>query len=76
MFNKKFSSQMQIKDKKGPLNPIYGIKKSSETIKKLQKYVYVYEANTLKKIGIFTIIECIKHFKMGKGTFYKYLNTQ
>lgn len=44
------------------------IKKSPSTIQKLLKIIYVYEAETLKRIGVFSTIECIKHFNMGKDT--------
>jgi group I intron endonuclease len=79
MYGKKFSPEfieMQIKNKKGINNPMYNIKKSSNTIAKLQKFIYVYEVNTLNLIGIFSTLECIKHFKMGKDTLYKYLNNK
>lgn len=77
MYGKTFSPEfisMQTRDKKGINNPMYGIKKSPATIAKLQKLVYVYEADTLKIIGVFSTVECIKHFKMGKDTLNKYLN--
>ena len=38
--------------------------------------MYVYEADTLKFIGLFPTVECIKHFKMGKDTLTKYLNSK
>ncbi len=78
MFGKTFSTEfiaMQIRDKKGKNNPMFGVTKSTETIAKLQKFVYVYEADTRKLIGLFTTVECTKHFKMGKDTLYKYLNS-
>ena len=67
---------MQTKDKKGVNNPMYGSKKSPATIAKLQKLIYVYEADTLKNIGVFSTVECTKHFKMGKDTLTKYLNSK
>jgi group I intron endonuclease len=76
LFGKTFSSEflyMQIRDKKGKINPMFGITKSLDTIKKLQKIVYVYEAETLKYIGEYSTVECSKHFKMGKDTLTKYL---
>ena len=79
MFGKTFSPEfisMQTRDRKGLNNPMFGIKKSPVTIAKLQKLVYVYEAETLKMIGVFSTVECIKHFKMGKDTLYKYLNSK
>ena len=79
MFGKTFSPEfiyMQKRDKKGLNNPMYGIKKSPATIAKLQKLIYVYEAESLKKIGVFSTVDCIKHFKMGKDTLKKYLNSK
>lgn len=79
MYGKTFSHEfisMQTRDKKGINNPMYGIKKSPATIAKLQKLVYVYEADTLNSIGVFSTVECIKHFKMGKDTLNKYLNSK
>ena len=55
---------------------MFGTKKSPTTIAKLQKLVYVYEAETLKFIGVFPTVECIKHFKMGKDTLTKYLDSK
>ena len=52
MFGKTLSSEfiaMQIRNKKGINNPILFIVKSPTTIAKLQKLVYVYEADTVKK---------------------------
>ena len=79
MFGKTFSLEfieMQKRDKKGINNPMFGIVKSPATIAKLQKLVYVYEADTLKNIGVFSTVECIKHFKKGKDTLTKYLNSK
>jgi group I intron endonuclease len=78
MFGKTFSPEflnMQIKNKKGLNNPMFGIKKSKATIVKLQKLVYVYEAETLKFLGAYPIVKCSKEFKMGKDTLTKYINT-
>lgn len=79
MFGKTFSPEflsMQTRDRKGENNPMFEFKKSPGTIAKLQKLVYVYEADTLKFIGLFPTVECIKHFKMGKDTLTKYLNSK
>nr|YP_010254596.1 GIY-YIG endonuclease [Ganoderma sichuanense]YP_010352181.1 hypothetical protein MYE56_mgp12 [Ganoderma lingzhi]AWJ63811.1 GIY-YIG type homing endonuclease [Ganoderma lucidum]WAR64409.1 hypothetical protein [Ganoderma amboinense]QUA00729.1 GIY-YIG endonuclease [Ganoderma sichuanense]QUA00767.1 GIY-YIG endonuclease [Ganoderma lucidum]QUA00800.1 GIY-YIG endonuclease [Ganoderma sichuanense] len=79
MFGKTFSPEfiaMQTRDRKGKNNPMFGIVKSPATIAKLQKLVYVYEAETLKIIGIFSTVECTKHFKMGKDTLTKYLDSK
>nr|YP_010044359.1 GIY-YIG endonuclease [Trametes versicolor]QPF23600.1 GIY-YIG endonuclease [Trametes versicolor]WVH38352.1 GIY-YIG endonuclease [Trametes versicolor] len=76
MFGKTYASEflsMQKRDKKGKNNPMFGIKKSPATIAKLQKLVYVYEADSLKLTGVFSTIQCIKHFKIGGDTLTKYL---
>lgn len=77
MYGKIFSSEFlshQIKDKRGINNPMFGIKKSAETLIKLQKLIYVYESETTKFIGAYPTIQCSKEFKMGKDTLTKYLN--
>ncbi len=79
MFGKPFSTEfiaMQRIDRKGINNPMFGIVKSPATIAKLQKLVYVYNADTLKLIGVFSTVECSKKFKMGKDTLTKYLNSR
>ena len=79
MFGKTFALEfisMQTRDKKEVNNPMFGFKKSPATIAKLQKLVYVYEAETLKFIGKFSTVECVKHFKIGKDTLTKYLNNK
>ena len=82
MYGKTFSPEfisMQKIDKKGKNNPMFGVKKSSTTIAKIQKLVYVYEAEgsaTIKYIGVFPTVECAKHFKMGKDTLTKYLDSK
>jgi group I intron endonuclease len=78
MFGKTLSPEfiaMQIRDRKGKNNSMFGKIKSPNTIAKLQKLVYVYEADNLKLIGIFPTVECAKLFKMGKDTLTKYLNS-
>ena len=78
LFGKTFSPEflnMQTRDKKGKNNPMFGLTKSLETIKKLQKMVYVYEVETLKFIGEYSTVECSRHFKMGKDTLSKYLKS-
>ena len=59
MYGKTFTPEfisMQIRDKKGVNNPMFAIKKSPATIAKLQKLIYVYEAETLKNIGVFSTV--------------------
>lgn len=72
MYGREFSSEFlkyQIKDKSGINNPMYGIKKSAETITKLQKLVYVYEYDTKKFISVYPTVLCSKEFKMGERHF-------
>ena len=38
--------------------------------------IYVYEAETLKFIGVFSTVECAKQFKIGKDTLTKYLSNK
>jgi len=76
MYGKTYSTEflaMQTKNKEGKNNPMFGKKHSSATKAKLQKRVYVYDAETRKLIGVFSTVECVKHFKMGKDTLTKYL---
>ena len=60
---KLFLLSSQTKNRKGVNNPMFGLKKSRATIAKLQKLVYVYQADYLKLIGVLPTV--IKHFKMG-----------
>jgi hypothetical protein len=72
----KFSAdfiKMQIRNKVGANNPQFGKIKSSETITKLTKLVYVYDLITKNFIGSYSTIQCSKEFKMGKDTLSKYL---
>ena len=64
---------MQNRDKSGILNPQFGIKKSTETLAKLTKLVYVYDYLTKNLIGTYSTVQCSKEFKMGKDTLTKYL---
>lgn len=76
MYGKPFSKEfinMQIRYKKGKNNPMFGLKKSANTIEKITKKVYVYEYETKNLIGIYSTVECSKTFKMGKDTLSKYL---
>jgi group I intron endonuclease len=76
MYDRKFSAdfiKMQIRNKVGANNPQFGKIKSSETITKLTKLVYVYDFITKNFIGSYSTIQCSKEFKMGKDTLSKYL---
>ena len=77
MYGKNYSPEFlnnQIKDKTGINNPMYGKIKSSDTLIKLQKLIYVYDSDTKNFIGAFPTVICSKNFKMGKDTLTKYLN--
>ena len=61
MYGKTFSAQfvdMQIRDKSGINNPQYGVKKSTATIAKLTKLVYVYHSVTKNLIGTYSTVQC------------------
>ena len=64
---------MQYRDKSGINNPQFGKKKSTETIIKLTKLVYVYDYTTKILIGTYSTVQCAKEFKIGKDTLTKYL---
>lgn len=66
---------MQIRDKKGKNNPQYGVVKSEQTLEKLRKRVYVYDAITLLYIGNFAKVECKKKFAIGYDTLQKYIDS-
>jgi hypothetical protein len=51
----------------------YGKIKSSTTIAKLTKLVYVYNSIDLSYIGSYSTVQCSKEFNMGKDTLSKYL---
>jgi group I intron endonuclease len=79
MFGKTLSPEFIEKqncNKKGKNNPMYGKVKSPTTIQKLQKLVYVYEAEPFHFIGAFPTVICSKNFQMGKDTLTKYLNSK
>lgn len=76
MYGKNFATEfikMQVRNKAGINNPQYGIKKSTSTIAKLTKWIYVYDYETKNLIGTYSTVQCSKHFKMGKDTLTKYL---
>jgi hypothetical protein len=66
---------MQNKDKSGINNPQYGVIKSPETVAKLTKLVYVYNALNMSFIGSYSTVQCKKIFNIGYDTLYKYLTT-
>jgi hypothetical protein len=68
--------ELQTRDRKGINNPMFGQIKSPATIANIHKLVYVYEADTIKFIGVFSTVECAKQFQMGKDTLTKYLNNK
>lgn len=76
MFGRDYSPEfieMQTRDRKGKNNPMFGTVKSTNTLAKIRKLVYVYESNTRILIGKYSTVECTKVFKMGKDTLSKYL---
>lgn len=76
MHGKNFSTEfikMQVRNKAGINNPQYGVKKSTSTIAKLTKLIYVYDYETKNLLGMYSTVQCSKYFKMGKDTLTKYL---
>lgn len=76
MFGKTKSPEfiaMQKRDKTGPNNPQFGVIKSADTIAKLTKLVYVYNAADFSFIGEYPTRKCINHFHIGSDTLTKYL---
>jgi hypothetical protein len=76
MTGRKFSPkfiEMQKRNKIGVNNPQFGVIKSSETIAKLTKLVYVYNSVDMFYIGSYSTVQCSKEFNMGKDTLSKYL---
>lgn len=65
--------EMQKRNKTGKNNPLFGVVKSSNTLKKLIKLVYVYKAENMNYIGSYSTVQCLKEFKIGSDTLYKYL---
>jgi group I intron endonuclease len=64
---------MQTRNKVGKNNPNYGGKKSSITLSKIIKLVYVYNSEDRKYIGSKPTVLCSKTFKIGKDTLTKYI---
>src|SRR4029077_9625238 len=78
MTGKQFSPEflyMQTRNKAGKINPNYGIKKSTSTLAKLIKLVYVYNSENMNYIGSFPTVVCSKTFKIGKDTLSKYIKS-
>jgi group I intron endonuclease len=61
------------RNKNGVNNPQFGVIKSSYTIAKITKLVYVYNSVDLSYIGSYSTVQCSKEFNMGKDTLSKYL---
>jgi hypothetical protein len=64
---------MQTRDRNGSNNPLYGKIKSTLTIAKLTKLVYVYNSKDKSFIREFSTINCSKEFNMEKDTLTKYI---
>lgn len=65
--------KMQTYDNSGINCPSLGKTKSSSTIAKLTKLVYVYNSLDMSFIEEFSTVNCLKHFKMGINTLTKYI---
>jgi len=55
------------------ITPQFGVIKSSYTIEKLTKLVYVYNSVDMSYIGSYSTVQCSKEFNIGKDTLSKYL---
>jgi len=78
MSGKQYSPEflyMQTRNKIGIKNPNYGGKKSTTTLCKLIKLVYVYNSENLNYIGYLPTVVCSKTFKIGKDTLSKYIKS-
>lgn len=78
MSGKQFSPEflhMQTRNKAGINNPNYGVKKSTTTLAKIIKLVYVYNSEDMNYIGSFPTVVCSKTFKIGKDTLSKYIKS-
>jgi len=58
--------EMQSRDKSGINNPNYGNLKSSATLAKFTKLVYVYNSSDMSLIGEFSTVKCYNNLKMEK----------
>ena len=67
--------EMQLKDKKGSNNPLFGKIKSPSIIAKITKIVYVYDCLDMSLIGEYSTVNCSKEFKMGNNTLNKYIKS-
>ena len=65
--------EMQKRNKIGVNNPQFGVIKSSDTIAKLTKLLYVYNSVDMSYIGSYSTVQCSKEFNMDKDTLSKYL---
>ena len=71
MSGKQYSPEflhMQTRSKADKKNPNYGVRKSSSTLAKIIKLVYVYNSEDMNYIGSFPTVVCSKTFKLGKDT--------
>jgi group I intron endonuclease len=76
MSGKKFSEEfieMQKINNSGKLILIMERKKSTLTLSKITKLVYVYNSKDLSYLGTYSTVQCSKYFKMGKDTLTKYI---
>lgn len=63
--------EQQFKDKSGEKNPMYGKTHSPETLAKIKKRIYVYDAVTKELIKVFSsgaTVEAKKDLKIGYDT--------
>jgi len=75
MKNSKEFIEMQLTDKRGSYNPLFGKIKSPSTLSKITKIVYVYNCLDMSLIGEYSTVNCAKKIKMGKDTLTKYIKS-
>ncbi|KAN0036248.1 hypothetical protein ACTA71_009076 [Dictyostelium dimigraforme] len=74
MYNREKSPEFiyqQTRDKSGSNNPRYGVTMTAETIKKLIKKIYVYDAVTKAYVGEYSTIKLMKVYKVDSRTIKK-----
>lgn len=69
--------EQQFRDKSGENNPMFGKTHSSETLAKIRKRIYVYDATTKELIKVYSgTVEAKKDLKIGYDTLNRCCKTQ
>lgn len=78
MFGRTYSPEFlawQKADKRGPNNPQWGVIKKLETVAKLTKLVYVFDASSGEQLGKYSTVICKKTYKIGYDTLKRCIET-